>query len=226
MGRQWRCPERGCASFGEASFGAGAGQPSPAFSGEMTDTFAHLRGDGGSGRTRRPGSQPPPRLRGGAPVCPRHDTRLTDAGPRPAAQAVAVRVDGVLRRRFVVTAGEPLVVGRSPDEPGAAMLGHWLGEGARRWISRSHLRLELHGDALVVVDTSMNGTVIRRGGSTNDADRVTLRRDQSQALATDDIVEMYTGVELARPGRWSSGGSTQPASVMAEAPTVAMRIVR
>jgi hypothetical protein len=224
MARQWRCPERGCASFGEASLG-GAGQASP-FAGDMTDTFAHLRGGGGGGRVRRTGSQAPPRLRGGVPVCPRHDTRLTDAGPRPAAQAVSVRVDDVLRHRFVVTAGEPVVVGRSPEEPGAAMLGHWLGDGARRWISRSHLRMEMRGDSLVVVDTSMNGTVIRRGGSTNDADRFTLRRDQSHALAAEDIVELYAGVELARSGRWSSGGTAQPTSVMAEAPTMAMRIVR
>jgi hypothetical protein len=225
MARQWRCPERGCASFGEATLG-GASQAGASFGGDMTDTFAHLRGGGDSGRVRRPGSQAPPRLRGGVPVCPRHDARLSDAGPRPTAQAVSVRVDGVLRHRFVVTAGEPVVVGRSPEEPGAAMLGHWLGDGARRWISRNHLRMEMQGDSLIVVDTSTNGTVIRRGGSTSDADRLTLRRDQPHALTTEDIVELYAGVELARSGRWSSGGTAQPASVMAEAPTVAMRIVR
>jgi hypothetical protein len=106
------------------------------------------------------------------------------------------------------------------------MLGHWLGDGARRWISRNHLRMEMRGDSLIVVDTSTNGTVIRRGGSTSDADRLTLRRDQPHALTAEDIVELYAGVELARSGRWSSGGTAQPASVMAEAPTVAMRIVR
>jgi hypothetical protein len=77
-----------------------------------------------------------------------------------------------------------------------------------------------------VVDTSTNGTVIRRGGSTSDADRFTLRRDQSHIFAADDIIELYAGVEVARSGRWSPASSAQTSSVMAEAPTVEMRIVR
>lgn len=208
MARLWRCPERGCASFGDpAAPGA-----------NLDDTFAHLRGGTGPGLKRRPGSQPPPRLRAGTPVCPRHDSRLSDAGPRPAAQAVAVRVDGVLKRRFVVTAGQPVVVGRSPDEPDSVMLGHWLEEEARSWISRRHLRLEMRGDALYATDTSTNGTVVKRGGS-----ELTLHRDQSHALGPDDELELYEGVELALAGHWSRGGSVQPASVMTDAPTIAMR---
>jgi hypothetical protein len=209
MSRLWRCPERGCASFGDP--GAPAGN--------FDDTFAHLRGGTGPGVKRRPGSQPPPRLKAGTPVCPRHDSRLSDAGPRPAAQAVSVRVDGVLKRRFVVTAGQPVVVGRSPDEPDSVMLGHMLDEDARSWISRRHLRLELRGEALYVTDTSTNGTVVKRGGS-----EFTLRRDQSHVLGPDDVLELFEGVELARAGHWSSGGSIQPASVMTEAPTIAMRL--
>jgi hypothetical protein len=209
MSRLWRCPERGCASFGDP------GAPG----GNLDDTFAHLRGGTGPGVNRRPGSQPPPRLKAGTPVCPRHDSRLADAGPRPASQAVAVRVDGVLKRRFVVTAGQPVVVGRSPDEPESVMLGHWLEEDARSWISRRHLRLELRGEALYATDTSTNGTVVKRGGG-----EFTLHRDQSHPVGPDDVLELFGGVELARAGRWSSGGSVQPASVMTEAPTIAMRL--
>jgi len=209
MSRLWRCPERGCASFGDP------GAPGT----HLDDTFAHLRGGTGPGLKRRPGSQPPPRLRAGTPVCPWHDARLSDAGPRPAAQAVSVRVDGVLRRRFVVTAGQPVVVGRSPDEPDSVMLGHWLEEEARSWISRRHLRLEMRGDALYAIDTSTNGTVVKRGGG-----EFTLHRDQSHAVGPDDELELYEGVELARSGHWSGGGSVQPASVMTDAPTIAMRL--
>jgi hypothetical protein len=209
MSRLWRCPERGCASFGDP------GSPGA----NLDDTFAHLRGGTGPGQKRRPGSQPPPRLRSGVPVCPRHDSRLSDAGPRPAAQTVSVRVQGVLKRRFVVTAGQPVVVGRSPDEPESVMLGHWLEEDARSWISRRHLRLDLRGEALYATDTSTNGTVVKRG-----ADEFTLHRDQSHALGPDDVLELYEGVELARSGHWSSGGSIQPASVMVDAPTIAMRL--
>jgi FHA domain-containing protein len=209
MSRLWRCPERGCVSFGDPG-GSGV---------SIDDTFAHLRGGTGPGQARRPGSQPPPRLRSGVPVCPRHDSRLADAGPRPPAQPMSVRVQGVLRRRFVVTAGQPVVVGRSPDEPESVMLGHWLEEEARSWISRRHLRLDLRGEALDVTDTSTNGTVVKRG-----TDKFTLHRDQSHALGADEVLELYEGVELARSAHWSTGGSIQPASVMGDAPTIAMRL--
>lgn len=211
MSRLWRCPHRGCASFGDPG---GVGGP-----GGVDDTFAHLRGGTNSGQKRRPGSQPPPRLRQGVPICPRHDTRLVDAGPRPAAQPVSVRVGGVLKLRFVVTAGAPVVVGRAPDEPDSVMLGHLLGDDARSWISRRHLRLEVRGDALFVVDTSTNGTLVRRGKG-----QFTLYRDQAHKLGMDDVLELYDGVEVARSGHWASGGSIQPTSVLADAPTMAMRI--
>jgi hypothetical protein len=208
MSRLWRCPERGCASFGDP------GSPGA----NIDDTFAHLRGGTGPGQNRRPGSQPPPRLRQGVAVCPRHNSRLSDAGPRPAAEPISVRVDGVLKRRFLVTAGQPVVVGRSPDEPESVMLGHLLEEDARSWISRRHLRLELRGDSLYVTDTSTNGTVVKRGGG-----EFTLHRDQSHTLGQDDVLELYEGVEIARSSHWSSGGSAQTASVMVDAPTIAMR---
>lgn len=196
--RLWRCPEPDCGAFGRLRVG-------------------------------RPGGQPPPRLRGGAPVCPRHDVRLSDGGPRPAAEVLAIRVDGVVRQRFVVAADQPVVVGRAPDgphqAPGVLVLGHWLNEEARRWISRSHVRLELRGAELVARDVSTNGTVIRRGGSMEEPDRLVLTRDQARVLADGDVIELYPGVQVAAAVTWSGGGVTDPASVMADAPTVSIRVL-
>jgi hypothetical protein len=169
------------------------------------------------------GGQPPPRLRAAAPTCPRHQTRLADAGPRPPARVLAVRVDGAVRGRFVVREETPVVVGRSPAAGGTGAvvaLGPLLGEEAMRWISRSHLRLELRGDALVVVDTSTNGTTV-----VGPAGVVPLTAGQAYGLGHDDVVELYQGVELGRPVRFH-GGAARPNSVMAEAPTVALRLPR
>jgi hypothetical protein len=196
--RVWRCSEPGCGTFGGMRLG-------------------------------RPGGQGPPRLRGGAPVCPRHDTRLSDAGPRPRAEVLAIRVDGVVRQRFVVAADQPVVVGRAPDgpdqAPGALVLGHWLSAEARRWISRSHVRLELRGTELVARDVSTNGTVIRLGGSMEEPDRLVLTRDQARALADDDVIELYPGVQVGIAGTWAEGGVVDPASVMADAPTMSIRVI-
>lgn len=161
------------------------------------------------------GRQRPPRLLASAPTCPQHDQRLVDAGPRPAARVLAVRVDGVVRGRLVVREMAPVLVGRAP-EAGVA-LAPWLGEEAMPWVSRSHLRLELRGEALVVQDTSTNGTTVRTGGGP-----VRLAAGQAYGMDSDDVVELYQGVELARPARWR-GGAPPGQSVMAEAPTIALR---
>jgi hypothetical protein len=170
------------------------------------------------------GVQPPPRLRANAaPTCPRHGTRLIDAGPRPPARVMALRVDGAVRGRFVVREGAPVLVGRSPAGGGTGSvvtLGPLLAESAMRWISRSHLRLELRGPALVVIDTSTNGTSVR----TPDGP-VPLRTGQAYELGDDDVLELHEGVELGRPTRFR-GGAARPASVMADAPTVSIRLPR
>lgn len=169
-------------------------------------------------------AQPPPRLHAAAPVCPRHGTRLADLGPRPAAKVLAVRVDGAVRGRFVVREGAPVAVGRSPGPAAAAgaavELGPLLSDTALRWVSRSHLYLELRGDALVVTDTSTNGTSVRAP-----AGAVPLTSGQAYGLGDDDVIELYQGVELGRPTRFY-GGTAAPASVMAEAPTVSIRFPR
>ncbi|MEV1285633.1 FHA domain-containing protein [Micromonospora sp. NPDC049679] len=176
----------------------------------------------GSMRIGRPGGQPPPTLRTGSPTCPRHDQRLADGGPRPTAEVLAVRIDGAVRQRFVVAGDQPVFVGRAPEQGGGITLGQWLTEEARRWISRSHVRFELRGTELVAQDVSTNGTGIRPGGSLNDDDRITLKR-QARPLAPTDFVELYPGVQIGRARNWTSGGVVNPASVMAEAPTMAMR---
>jgi hypothetical protein len=160
------------------------------------------------------GGQIPPRLVAGAPTCPRHLSRLTDAGPRPASRVLAARVDGAVRGRLVVRPDSPVMVGRAP-EAGFA-LAPWLGEEAMRWVSRGHVWLELREGTLWVRDTSTNGTTVHTAGRA-----VRLGAGQAYAVGADDVVELYRGVELARPGRLSSGGVQ--ASVMAEAPTIAIR---
>ena len=37
------------------------------------------------------------------------------------------------------------------------------------------------------------------------------------------MVELYAGVNVGRARMWATGGVSQPASVMAEAPTMAIR---
>ena len=176
----------------------------------------------GAARTGRAGGQPPPTLRHGAPTCPRHDERLRDAGPRPRFEVLSVRVEGIVRQRFVVSDDHPVVVGRAPER--GVMLGQWLTDEARRWISRNHVRFELRGPDLVVQDVSTNGTGLRQGGSNDDEQRLSLKQT-GRALGPGDLVELFPGVQVARSRTWSSGGVVNPVSVMAEAPTMAMRAV-
>lgn len=204
--RQWHCPEPGCALFG----GGGGG-----------GAFADL-----ARVERTPAGQPPPSLRTGAPTCPRHDTRLSDAGPRPRTEVLAVRIGGLIRRRFILTGEQPVLVGRAPEQTGGIVLGQWLNDEARRWISRSHVRFELRAGEIVISDVSTNGSGIRPGGSMAEPDRVALLPQQSRVLDAGDMVELYPGVQIGRAGELPSAASFNPTSVMAEAPTMAMRLPR
>jgi hypothetical protein len=203
LARVWRCPESNCSSFGGG--------------GDSDSPFADMR------KVTSPVAQPPPSLRGGVPTCPRHGTKLTDAGPRPAVEVLSVRIDGVIRQRFVVSTEKPVVVGRAPEGGGGIMLGQWLTDDARKWISRGHARFTLDGETLTVQDVSTNGTGIRPGGSLDDDERITLNRDETRVLAPTDVVELYANVNVGRARMWATGGVSQPASVMAEAPTMAIR---
>lgn len=204
LSRIWRCPEPGCALFGSGDGGA----------------FADLR-------AQRPASgQAPPSLRTGAPTCPRHGTRLSDAGPRPRTQVLAVRIGGLIRKRFVLTAGKPVLIGRAPDQEEGITLGQWLNDETRRWISRAHVRVELRGADVLVRDVSTNGSGIRPGGSMAESERIPLNPQQVRVLGRGDIVELYPGVQVGRARDMPAGGAYDPSSVMAEAPTMAMRLPR
>jgi hypothetical protein len=202
LARVWRCPERNCSSFGSG--------------GDPDSPFADMR------TFTSPVAQPPPALRAGVPTCPRHGEKLKDAGPRPEVEVLSVRIDGVVRQRFVVSTEAPVVVGRAP-EGGGVMLGQWLTDDARKWISRGHVKFVLRGGELTAQDVSTNGTGIRPGGSAEDDDRITLNRNETRTMAPNDVVELYAGVNVGRSKMWATGGMTQPASVMAEAPTMALR---
>ena len=203
LARVWSCPESNCTSFGSG--------------GDPDSPFADMR------TVTSPEAQPPPALRAGVPTCPRHGAKLRDAGARSAVEVLSVRIDGVIRQRFVVSTEAPVVVGRAP-EGGGVMLGQWLTEDARKWISRGHAEFALQpGGALIVRDVSTNGTGVRPGGAPDDDTRITLGRNESRQLAADDVVELYGGVNVGRSKLWATGGVVQPASVMGEAPTMALR---
>ncbi|MEU4426306.1 FHA domain-containing protein [Actinoplanes sp. NPDC024001] len=205
LARVWSCPAPNCNSYGNG--------------GDPDSPFADMR------TFTSPVSQPPPALRAGVPTCPRHGERLRDIGPRPATEVFSVRIDGVIRQRFVVSEEKPVVIGRAPEGGSGVMLGQWLTDDARKWISRGHVALALRGGEVTVQDISTNGSGIRPGGSFEDEDRITLRREEVRPLASDDVVELYAGVHVGRSKLWSSGGVVQPESVMGEAPTMAFRPV-
>jgi hypothetical protein len=191
LGRQWRCPEPGCASF---------------------DTDAE--------------HQPPAQLRNGKPFCPRHGAPLTDLGPWPRAVSVAVRIAGLVWHRFTVSEAEPVVVGRAPEEPDSVTIGLALDERGLRWVSRSHVRLELRGHRLQATDISTNGTtMLQRSAPGEEAQRVPLRQGESAPVGEWDTIEVFEGVELARSIRSAGPPPGAPtASVLTEAPTQAIRL--
>ncbi|GIJ49839.1 hypothetical protein Val02_67250 [Virgisporangium aliadipatigenens] len=168
----------------------------------------------------RPGvSQSPPHLaQGGVPTCPRHLVRLGDAGARPPVVMLVARVDGLVRHRFGVAAGSPVIVGRNPDERGGVVLGPYLDERAAGWISRKHVRLELRADGIYATDLSTNGTIAVGGGTRN-----RLPQGQPHRLGDRESLELHEGVEVTRYGAVSSTAAA-PRSVMTEAPTVAIRL--
>jgi hypothetical protein len=194
LARAWRCGEFSCPAFGDE---------------------------------RRIG-QPVPRMRSGVPLCPRHDQPLKDMGARPPQVALSVVVDGLGRRHFAVAHGKAVVVGRSPDDPGDVQIGQWLEGAAKSWISRNHVRLELRDRAMAVTDISTNGTtLLTRSGPDAAPERIRLVRNEPRLLGEWDTVELYTGVEVCRsapPLPDEAGPEVEPMSVLADAPTVALRL--
>ncbi|OLB74936.1 MAG: hypothetical protein AUI14_22375 [Actinobacteria bacterium 13_2_20CM_2_71_6] len=209
MSRQWRCPDGECASFGTP----GNREPDP-----FGPPPQEERGE--------PGSQSPPQVIGGVPHCPRHGAPLKDLGQAPRAVTVAIRVKGVAWHRFVVSEAAPVTVGRAPEEPGGIGIGLTLDERGLRWVSRSHVRFELRGNALQATDTSTNGTtVLLRTGPAEGVRRSSLIRGEGTTVGEWDTVELYEGIELGRADRAAGPVSGAPTnSVMAEAPTQSIRL--
>jgi hypothetical protein len=165
--------------------------------------------------------QPPPRLATAVATCPRHGERLSDAGPRPPVVSLVVRIGGLVRQRFAVAAGAPVVVGRAPDQHGGVALGPYLDDTARGWISRRHVALDLRPDGLYAIDMSTNGTVLA-----GPEGRSRLPAAEPRRVGERDVLELFEGIEVARAGSAASPADAVPGSVMADAPTVAMRLPR
>jgi hypothetical protein len=174
------------------------------------------------GKYRRIG-QPVPRMRAGVPACPRHGQALNDTGPRSVSYPIAIVVDDLARNRFLVTTGRPVIVGRKPNDPDDISVGMWLHEAAAAWISDEHLRLEVRDGALVVVDTSENGTLIWKRSGPDDVGETTRLYGSEYRLGDWDSIELYTGVELIHgEHRLTTTVSDEPLSVLVDAPTVAL----
>lgn len=173
---------------------------------------------------RRAATQAVPRMRSGVPICPRHDEPLVNAGARPPSMTLVLIVDGIVRDRFVVRAGRPVTVGRSPDEPDGLMIGSYLGGTAAQLISRNHVRLELREDGLYAIDLSTNGTVVRaRSSPYTSPEQVHLGGGAPYLLQPWDTVELHDGVVVARTDRIPARTTGGYGSVMGDAPTIAMR---
>jgi pSer/pThr/pTyr-binding forkhead associated (FHA) protein len=133
-------------------------------------------------------------------------------------------VNGSVRDRFVVRMGRPLVVGRSPDDPDGIRIGEYLSGDAAAMVSRNHVRLELHEDALYAIDLSTNGTVVRnRSNGYPTGDEFHLTGAPPYPLKPWDGVELHDGVYLARADKHQSRSYGGPGSVMGDAPTITMR---
>jgi hypothetical protein len=157
------------------------------------------------GRERKAG-QPLPDNRSGSPRCPTHRKPLTDAGPRPHRTQIKVRIAGTIRARFLIVAGQTIEVGRAPGTSGFS-LHPWMGEVADAQVSRKHVELRLAGRELTAVDTSRNGTLVRRHAKVrNPKDRrrkapAALTPGQPTQLHRGDAVILDEGVELVVSGR-------------------------
>jgi hypothetical protein len=173
---------------------------------------------------RRMSTPAVPHMRAGVPVCPRHDEPLANSGSRSPSIIMVLMIDGKVRDRFVIRAGELVMLGRSPDDPDGISIGGYLAGEAAQMISRNHIRLELRDDILLVSDVSTNGTVIRsRTSPFAVADEVLLNGGPPYPLKPWDAVELHEGVALCRAGSSLTRQVSSAGSVMGEAPTITLR---
>lgn len=96
-----------------------------------------------------------PRIIAGEPTCEIHSKVLADEGPRQSVVPMKLVVDGRCAHRFVVQAGNDVVVGREFVE---VFAGVDAAEAAK--VSRNHLALSYEGGKLTVRDASTHGTAI------------------------------------------------------------------
>jgi FHA domain len=151
------------------------------------------------GAGERPGNALPRRRRDKV-LCPTHGLPLADAGPRPRRAQVKVVMDGTVRGRFMVTAGEPLAVGRAPADGGVA-LGAWIDDTAVDSVSRTHVVLRYETTGLTVVDErSSNGTRVRRVRPAGD-ELLPLFHGTVWKLRRGDSIVLHDRLELLPSGR-------------------------
>ena len=194
LSRFWRCPATDCPTFGRQP-AAGAGQP-------------------------------PPALPSGAPLCPRHGERLIDAGPRPVAMTMAVRIDGAVRARFPLTSIRPVVVGRAPR----SRAGSPSATGSTT--SPAGSAATTSGSSCATAwswsptSAPTAPRILARTSSSVAPREVDLHRGEPKAMGEWDEVELYPEVTVGRadrpPASVAKGGA--PDSVMADAPTIALRL--
>lgn len=153
---------------------------------------------------QRAAEQPLPDNRSGAVRCPTHRRPLADLGPNPRRVQVKVRIGGDIGTRFVVAAGQEIAVGRAPGDAGFALLP-WLQEIDDPGISRRHVILRWDGKVLRVVDTSRNGTSIRRRAKsarkTKETTLIPLTSGRPFTMRRGDVIVLGEGVELLVSGR-------------------------
>jgi predicted component of type VI protein secretion system len=140
---------------------------------------------------------------------------------------LAVRINSQVRARFPVTAVRPVVVGRAPDDQQGVTIGNWLDDESSRRVSRNHLRFELRDGMLLVTDVSTNGAaILARTGPAAPPREMDLNRGEPKALGEWDEVELYPEITVGRADRPPADAPTgsAPASVMADAPTIALRL--
>jgi hypothetical protein len=172
---------------------------------------------------RRGTAQAVPRMKSGVPVCPRHDEPLTNIGTKPPAVTFVLVVDGAVRDRFVVRAGRPVVIGRSPDEPTGIVIGGYLDGPVAAMVSRNHVRLDLREDGMFAEDLSTNGTTVRTQGPYGPGEQVQLAGGAPYPVGPTDTVELHAGVVVVRADRIPPGLLHSGGSVMGDAPTMTMR---
>jgi hypothetical protein len=140
---------------------------------------------------------------------------------------MAVRIDGQVRTHFAAPTGRRVMVGRAPDDPGGVTIGSWLDEEGTRRVSRNHVVIEARDGMVLATDVSTNGVIVL--GRTNagaQPRRVTLPREQPYVVGEWDEIELHPRVTIGRADRPASGSRGQAVqnSVMADAPTIALRL--